>query len=70
MNDLDIGVVWTKLKSAVAISDEELSFAIKKLTKLEESLKKLGPYFHFAWREVYFELEKCQGYAKARKKGY
>jgi len=47
-----LGEIYHKIRKGDPLTDPELSFGIQQFATLSQSLKLLGPTFHFAWREV------------------
>lgn len=59
-----------KYKNGNGVTDAELDQLIEFFTTLEKSLQLMGPHFHHAWKEVFFDLRDCKGYKQARERNY
>jgi len=59
-------IIYEKLRNGDSISDEELSYAILYLEDKVEFLYIMGDKFHFAWRQLYDDLQTLKGFTQAR----
>lgn len=63
---MDFKEVNDKFVKATPLTDKELKFLIKSYSDLENKLDALGSHYHFAWLNVYENLELLKRYKEAR----
>jgi hypothetical protein len=59
-----------KYKIGDGVTDSELDQLIEFFTTLEKSLQLMGPHFHHAWKEVFWDSKNCNSYKQARERNY
>jgi hypothetical protein len=64
---IEFVLIYDKLRNGDSISDEELENAIPYLEDKVEFLSILGDKFHFAWRDLYNDLQTLKSFRQLRK---
>lgn len=64
---MNLGQIYAKIRKGDPLSNEELSYGIKKFKALEKELGELGPEFRLTWKQIRHDLDSMEQWRAARR---
>lgn len=65
---MNIQTIIERVDNGEPLTTPQLEKAIKFYSQTADNLAQLGPTFHLAWKEVYFTLNRLEGFLRNRER--